>query len=139
MVATRTMTRDEAKKAGAEDVSKELNFNLSYRATSAPHFVDYVIAGLETQLGSATLHQGGLSVYTTIDPGIQKAAEQSVADLGNGMRIANKGDVAVSDLKEMGNRETSALHVVKGYRHPFFAGLCSIHDDVGDASPPQFT
>jgi membrane peptidoglycan carboxypeptidase len=97
MVATQVISADEAKKAEAEDVSKELHFNLSYRATSAPHFVDYVIAGLEGQLGSATVHQGGLSVYTTIDPGIQKAAEQSVADgvaklagsgVNNGMLLA---------------------------------------------------
>ena len=97
MVATRAISPEEERKAEAEDVSKELNFNLSYRATSAPHFVDYVIAGLEGQLGSATVHQGGLSVYTTIDPGIQKEAEQSVADgvaklagsgVNNGMLLA---------------------------------------------------
>jgi len=79
MVATGALTAAEAKKAEAEDVARELHLDLSYRTTLAPHFVDYVISGLEARLGSATVHQGGLSVYTTLDPVLQKAAEQAVA------------------------------------------------------------
>ena len=80
MVATGALTAAEEQKAEVEDVSSELKFDLSYRNSPAPHFVDYVISNLESKLGSATVHQGGLSVYTTIDPGLQQAAEQSVAD-----------------------------------------------------------
>jgi membrane peptidoglycan carboxypeptidase len=99
MVATGALTPAEAKKAELEDVSKELHLDLSYRTSLAPHFVDYVIASLESRLGSATVHQGGLSVYTTIDPALQKAAEQSVASgvgklagtgVNNGMLLAVK-------------------------------------------------
>jgi len=99
MVTTGALTGAEAKKAEAEDVSKELHLDLSYRTSLAPHFVDYVIASLESRLGSATVHQGGLSVYTTIDPAIQKLAEQAVASgvgqlagsgVNNGMLLAVK-------------------------------------------------
>jgi len=99
MVATGALSQAEAKKAEAEDVSKELRLDLSYRTSVAPHFVDYVIAALESTLGSATVHQGGLSVYTTIDPTLQKAAETAVAfgvgqlastGVNNGMLLAVK-------------------------------------------------
>jgi membrane peptidoglycan carboxypeptidase len=99
MVTTGALSPAEAKKAEAEDVSKELRLDLSYRTSVAPHFVDYVIASLESRLGSATVHQGGLSVYTTIDPSLQKAAESAVATgvgqlaysgVNNGMLLAVK-------------------------------------------------
>jgi membrane peptidoglycan carboxypeptidase len=79
MVATGALSGVEAKKAEAEDIRQELHLDLSYRTSLAPHFVDYVIAGLESRLGSATVHQGGLSVYTTLDPNLQRLAEQAVA------------------------------------------------------------
>jgi membrane peptidoglycan carboxypeptidase len=80
MVATGALSHAEEKTAEAEDIAKELRIDLSYRTSLAPHFVNYLIASLETQLGSATVHQGGLSIYTTIDPLIQKAAEKAVTD-----------------------------------------------------------
>jgi penicillin-binding protein 2D len=80
MVSTGALSAAEEKKAESEDVKSELKFDLSYRQSPAPHFVDYVIANLEAKLGAATVHQGGLSVYTTIDPTLQQMAEQSVAD-----------------------------------------------------------
>ncbi|HVC99817.1 MAG TPA: transglycosylase domain-containing protein [Candidatus Dormibacteraeota bacterium] len=80
MVSTGALTQAEEKKAAAEDIKSELTLDFSYRTSVAPHFVDYVISSLENRLGSATVHQGGLSVYTTIDPVLQQLAEQSVAN-----------------------------------------------------------
>ena len=80
MQSTGALTPAEEKKAEAVDIRSALTLDLSYRASAAPHFVDYVIANLEGRLGSATVHQGGLSVYTTIDPVLQRLAQQSVAD-----------------------------------------------------------
>lgn len=52
-----------------------------YRETiAAPHFVLWVKQMLEDKYGSAVVEQGGLKVYTTLDPAIQKAAEEAVAD-----------------------------------------------------------
>lgn len=50
-----------------------------------PSFVDYVIAQLEDQyhLSSDQIYNGGLKIYTTIDPKIQTAAEAAFADPAN--------------------------------------------------------
>jgi len=46
----------------------------------APYFVDYVKKVLEETLGSSRLYKGGLTVYTTLDFKLQKAAELAVAN-----------------------------------------------------------
>ncbi len=43
----------------------------------APYFVEYVKQTLIDQLGSEMVFQGGLRVYTTLDPALQKRAEKS--------------------------------------------------------------
>lgn len=47
---------------------------------SAPHFVFYVIQQLEEKYGKEVVEQGGLQVYTTIDPKLQEIAEKAVFD-----------------------------------------------------------
>jgi membrane peptidoglycan carboxypeptidase len=44
----------------------------------APHFVLWVKEMLETKYGAAVVEQGGLKVYTTLDPEYQAAAEDAV-------------------------------------------------------------
>jgi len=46
----------------------------------APYFVDYIKKFLEKTLGSSRLYKGGLTVYTTLDFKLQKAAEHAVAN-----------------------------------------------------------
>jgi len=43
----------------------------------APYFVEYVKQGLLDELGSELVFQGGLRVYTTLEPSMQKSAEES--------------------------------------------------------------
>ena len=45
----------------------------------APYFVEYVKKLLEETLGSSQLYKGGLTVFTTLDFELQKAAERSVS------------------------------------------------------------
>ncbi|MBU0988147.1 MAG: penicillin-binding protein 1A, partial [Proteobacteria bacterium] len=52
----------------------------SKNSIQAPYFVEYVKNILENTLGSAQLYKGGLSIFTTLDFELQKAAEQSVAN-----------------------------------------------------------
>jgi len=47
---------------------------------AAPHFVFYVKEILEQKYGSEMVEQGGLQVYTTLDPHLQDAAETSVRE-----------------------------------------------------------
>lgn len=50
----------------------------------APYFVEYVKQELIETLGADAVYQGGLKVYTTLDPGLQKAAEAACSSaLGN--------------------------------------------------------
>jgi membrane peptidoglycan carboxypeptidase len=95
MIATGSLSAAEAQKAEAEPIEKQLRFDNSFRKEKAPHFVDYVISRLERQFGSAAIQQGGLAVYTTLDPNLQALAEKSVTD---GVRALGGKGVNNADL-----------------------------------------
>ncbi|HVS48301.1 MAG TPA: transglycosylase domain-containing protein [Candidatus Dormibacteraeota bacterium] len=80
MVATGKLSADEAAKASIEDVKSELKIQPTARQSLAPHFVDHVLATLETMFGAAAIQQGGLTVHTTLDLSLQLAAQQAVAN-----------------------------------------------------------
>jgi len=46
----------------------------------APHFLEEVRKYLEREYGSQRIYQGGLRVYTTLDPGAQRAAVRSLRE-----------------------------------------------------------
>jgi penicillin-binding protein 1A len=80
----------------------------------APYFVEEVRRYLDATYGEVALYQEGLEVYTTLDPAMQKAANQAVSD---GLRALDKrrgwrgglGNV----VKEGGT--------IADYRHPDWA------------------
>ena len=78
MRETGVLTSAQEQQAEQEDVRGELKFDVSYRASRAPHFVDWIMGEVESELGAATVQQGGLRVFTTLDLGLQTLAEQSV-------------------------------------------------------------
>ncbi|HSE96055.1 MAG TPA: penicillin-binding protein 1A [Methylomirabilota bacterium] len=47
---------------------------------SGQYFLDHLQEILEAKFGSDLLYRGGLSVYTTLDPLVQRAAEQALQD-----------------------------------------------------------
>ncbi len=71
------ITRAEADAAQAAPLGLAL---ASPPATEAPWFVEEVRRELERELGSETVHQAGLRVYTTLDLGLQRAANRAVLD-----------------------------------------------------------
>lgn len=76
MVEAGYINTEEADNAWREDLLyTPVNYDLK-----APHFTLYVRQELEALLGSQTLYQEGLSVYTTLDPRLQSAAERIVHD-----------------------------------------------------------
>lgn len=95
MVKGGFLDKSQAGAAAAEDIQKELVYDTSYRESKAPHFVNYVISKLEAQFGPDAMQQGGMSVYTTIDPNLQALAEQSVAKgvQAMGAMGVNNGDL----------------------------------------------
>jgi penicillin-binding protein 1A len=80
LVSTGKLSASEADKATNEDVKAELKIQASARQSQAPHFVDHVLANLETMFGSAAVQQGGLVVHTTLDLNIQQIAQQAVSN-----------------------------------------------------------
>ena len=71
----------------------------STRTIKEPYFFSYVIDELEQEYGANTVREGGLKVYTTIDPRLQ--------------RLANEGDprrAAVQDRPGRGDRLGRAGH-----------------------------
>jgi 1A family penicillin-binding protein len=50
------------------------------RRTTSQYFLDYVHELLEAKYGADMVFKGGLNVYTTLDPTMQLAAEQSLRD-----------------------------------------------------------
>jgi len=56
-----------------------LEFKRGVSDIRAPHFVFYVREQVEAKYGDEFLSQGGLQIYTTLDPEIQAQAESTVA------------------------------------------------------------
>ncbi|HZK44034.1 MAG TPA: PBP1A family penicillin-binding protein [Syntrophomonadaceae bacterium] len=54
-----------------------------------PYYMEYLTAQLEEIVGAQKLYQGGLQIYTTIDPRMQSAAEKAL--IKNVQSFANRG------------------------------------------------
>ncbi|MBD3156871.1 hypothetical protein GF369_03510 [Candidatus Peregrinibacteria bacterium] len=59
---------------------QELEFEEHISRMEAPHFVFYIIEQLEEKYGKEVVEQGGLQVYTTLDPDLQEVAERVVEE-----------------------------------------------------------
>ncbi|MEE4263143.1 MAG: PBP1A family penicillin-binding protein [Desulfobacteraceae bacterium] len=73
---TDIITADEYDRA----VKEEINPHERQKSIRAPYFVEYVKNSLEDILGASMLYKGGLSIYTTLDYGLQQSAEKAVID-----------------------------------------------------------
>ena len=66
-----------------------------------PHFVDYVRAAVEAELGTEALFRRGLSIHTTLNPTLQEAAQAALSDQARQLKAAasgvNTGAVMVTD------------------------------------------
>jgi len=72
------ITDDE--KLTAWNELQTLTFEKHISRMKAPHFVFYVIEQLEEKYGKEVVEQGGLRVYTTLDPELQGIAEKIVEE-----------------------------------------------------------
>ena len=98
MVNTGVITSTQAEQAKNEPLTFVFKEN---RSSLAPHFVDYVFEQLESVYGPSAINTGGLTVKTTLDLNLQKAAEQAVA-VGQqrlGRLGADNGDFLAMDPK----------------------------------------
>ena len=78
----------------------------------APYFVEEVRRYLESKYGAVALYQEGLEVHTTLDPALQRAANQAVFD---GLRVVDKRQ-GFRPLKQ--NVLTDASVDLATFKHP---------------------
>lgn len=78
LLETKKITSDEFNIAWSE--SKTMNFTLNRTDIRAPHFVFYVREQLEKKYGKEFLIEGGLRIYTTLDPNLQSIAETAMTE-----------------------------------------------------------
>lgn len=78
MLELEMITQKEAETALAETLA--LDFKNYNELDSAEHFVLWVKEDLEAIYGADIVEQGGLRVYTTLDPDFQKAAEEAIEE-----------------------------------------------------------
>jgi penicillin-binding protein 1A len=69
--------REEAEAAKREPLGLRLHRD---PPSIAPHFLEEVRKYLEREYGSQRIYQGGLQVYTTLDPAMQRAATRALRD-----------------------------------------------------------
>jgi penicillin-binding protein 1A len=68
----------QARAASAERHGLELNLSNAYFQHRQPYFFDYVENKLIAKYGVNTVRKGGLKVYTTIDPKLQRAGLEAM-------------------------------------------------------------
>jgi membrane peptidoglycan carboxypeptidase len=95
MVAINALKQEEADRAVQEDIKSELHIQSTARQSKAPHFVEHVLADLQTMFGSAAVQQGGIVVRTTLDLDVQAVAQQAVANGVQDLGIYNVNNAAM--------------------------------------------
>ncbi|MEG6511231.1 PBP1A family penicillin-binding protein [Desulforamulus ruminis] len=81
MTAAGKITEEQRQEAAAKPLpTADKMQSVSY---PYPYFVDYVTEKLVEKYGADMVYKGGLKVYTTLDPKIQKIAENAMANKNN--------------------------------------------------------
>lgn len=94
----------EEKTAAVQKV-KNIEFKPYREDIEAPHFVFYVKKILEEKYGKDVVESGGLKVYTTLDPNVQKVAEEAIT-----AQTAERGK-----LYEYNNMASVSINVKNGH------------------------
>jgi penicillin-binding protein 1A len=77
------VAEDAARKAAVEDLDFSPK-NLLAVGEIAPYFISYVLQDLIDKYGEEVVYHGGLKVYTTLDTGLQAAAETVMSQFVSG-------------------------------------------------------
>jgi penicillin-binding protein 1A len=94
-----------------------------YESRMAPYFVDAVVDRLSDLYGNKAVYEGGLRVYTTLNPTLQRAAEKAVAQGVSSLRGRNVSQGALLCLDPQ-TGEIKAMVGGKSYQEsPFNRAL----------------
>ncbi len=80
MLTAGDITQEEHDAAVAEPLQLNAGDPTVDNGSTYPYWNDYIKQLLEEDFSSDTIYQGGLKVYTTIDPTCQQAAEEAVSE-----------------------------------------------------------
>lgn len=78
MVKLGYITEQQREEALAE--LQTMEFQKYVESIKAPHFVFYILDELEKKYGKEVVEQGGLQVYTSLDPNLQEIAETAIEE-----------------------------------------------------------
>jgi len=89
--------------------------------TAGYYFIEYLRILLEPKYGTNVLHKGGLSIYTTLDIKMQRAAEKALAENLNNFDAQMAGNKSAANKKVQGaimaiDPKTGAIRVMVGGR-----------------------
>lgn len=118
MVEEKYITREEADKARAEPLSLRIRKD---PPSIAPYFLEEVRKYLEREYGSQRIYQGGLRVYTTLDAGMQRAANLAVASGLRRLDRRARGFVPPTGTVLTDGRFPDPIHL-DDWDRPFAAG-----------------
>ena len=86
---------DPVSAASAANEVKSYDFKPPVIEMLYPHWVNYIRTLLEAQYDPQTIYRSGFTVYTTLDPGLQDAAERIVAEQIATLKGANANSGAL--------------------------------------------
>ena len=132
MLEAGDITQEEYDATCAEEIPLNPG-ELSDSASAYPFFTDYVRNLLLQDFSSDTIAQGGLKVYTTIEPDKQAAAEAAVSER---VEMANNSDLAGS-LVSIDNSNGHIVAMVGGqnYGNDIEAGQSSVNLATSQRQP----
>ena len=98
MLRLGSITQEEHDAAQAEPLALNVTEPSDSGITvySNPYFVDYVKSLLQEEFSTDVLFKGGLTVKTTLDPTVQKAAEDAAVGRYNSLRNAEDFDIGMT-------------------------------------------
>jgi penicillin-binding protein 1C len=92
MVRYRYITQDQADAAASETLTYHKR---SAEVLDAPHFTEYAKDWVIERFGEEALYEGGLKIYTTIDPDLQHRAEEIVREQVSTLADRNRNNAAM--------------------------------------------
>lgn len=78
MLKAGDITQEEYDAASQEDITLNRGQSVTSEKGKYPYFTSYIASLLSEDFDAKTIYQGGLKVYTTLDPDKQDAAEKAV-------------------------------------------------------------
>lgn len=114
MVDLGSITPEQAEAAAAEPITLAEAGNAGLIGIRAPYFVSYILPYLLERYGEDLVYNGGLRVYTTLDPKMQMAAEQAIR-AGVDQAQADQLDVTQGALVTLDPRTGYIRAMVGGY------------------------